>query len=239
MSPFAARARRVNAVSRRDLVPAGFEGLFDALESDGAAAEAVAEIGRRAAREGASLDDLLTGLALTYEAFGGVFEEPPFEVARALSSAWADTSLRYLHAVSCEDPLTGLASLAHVRTRILEIYREADRTGVVGSPDYALLVVELQWGDREVAPFDRLLRLIDISELLRSVYGGDETIGQLTGCRAVALVRRDAYIGDSVSGLLGLLQSWRERTQIPARLWIEGLPESADSAEVLLDELAR
>jgi hypothetical protein len=239
MSPFAARARRASAPSRRDLVPPGFEALYDALESGGAGTEAVAEIGRRAAREGASLDDMLTGLALTYQCFGGVLDEPPFEVVRALAAAWADTSLRYLHTVSCEDPLTGLASLAHVRTRMLEIYREGARCGVQGPPDYALLIVEVQWNTSESSPFDRLLRFIDIAEILRTVYSGDETVGQLSSSRAVALVRRDDQVGHFVSGLLGLLQGWQDRTGIATRLWIEGLPASADSAGVLLDELAR
>jgi hypothetical protein len=239
MSPFAARARRASTASRRELVPPGFEALHDALETGATATEAVAEIGRRAAREGASLDDMLAGLALTYQAFGGLLEEPPFEVVRSLSAAWADTSLRYLHAVSCEDPLTGLSSLAHVRTRILEIYRESSRSGVQGSPEYALLVVELQWNGYESSPFDRLLHFLDVAEILRTVYAGDETIGQLSSSRVVALVRRDDRIGHSVSGLLGLLQSWRDRTDIASRLWIEGLPASADSAGVLLDELAR
>ena len=48
--------------------------------------------------------------------------------------AWSDATLEYLHDLSCEDPLTGLASLAHVRTRLDEIYREAELTDVLGAP---------------------------------------------------------------------------------------------------------
>jgi hypothetical protein len=238
MPPFAARSRR-DPASRRDLVPHGFEALYDALESDGNVVEVVAEIARRSAREGAAIDEVLSDLALTYEAQGGIFVEPPFPVVRALAGSWADASLRYLHAVSCEDPLTGLASLAHVRSRILEVFREAARRGIQGPPPFAMLVVELTWGEACGSPFDRMLRMIDVAEILRMVYAGDETVGQLTGSRVVALIRRDSRIGDSVSGLLGLLQSWEERSGIHTRLWIEGLPASAASAEVLLDELAR
>lgn len=238
MPPFVARAKRDEPLIRRDVVPTRFEGLFDALEGGGDVIEVTAEIGRRAAREGEVLDDLLTGLALTYEACGGVLQEPPFEVVRALSAAWADASLRYLHAVSCEDPLTGLASLPHVRSRILDVYRAAERGGV-RSPAYALLVVELHWPAAAPGALDRMIRLIDIAELTRTVYAGDETIGQLSGSRVVALVPRDAALGASISGLLGLLQDWRERSGIPTRLWIESLPASADAAAALLDELAR
>jgi hypothetical protein len=238
MSPFAARPRRLSTLAPEDSVPSGFEALSDALEGAGVVTEAAAEIGRRGARDGEPIDDLLAGLASTYEIMGGLLCEPPFEVVRALTGAWADASLRYFHAVSCEDPLTGLASLAHVRTRILEIYREAARNGGA-APHFALLVVELKWSDAEASAFDRLLRLIDIAEIIRSVYDGDETVGQLSGNRAVAVVRRDARIGDSLSGLLGLLHDWQERTTIGTRLWIEGLPASTDAVEVLLDELAR
>ena len=56
---------------------------------------------------------------------------PAFEAAEALSVAWSDATLEYLHDLSCEDPLTGLASLAHVRTRLDEIYREAELTDVL------------------------------------------------------------------------------------------------------------
>jgi hypothetical protein len=239
MSFFAARPHLSSTLTSDDLVPTGFEALSDALDGAGVVTEVVAEIGRRAARDGEPIDELLAGLASTYQSVGGVLAEPPFEVVRALTGAWADASLRYLHAVSCEDPLTGLASLAHVRTRILEIYRESGRTGTPTPPHYALLVVELKWPGQESLPFDRLLRLIDIAEIIRTVYDGEETVGQLSGNRAVAIVRRDERIGDSIAGLLGLLQEWQDRTTIGTRLWIEGLPASSDAVEVLLDELAR
>jgi hypothetical protein len=239
MSPFSARTRRTAPQSRRDLVPAGFEPLFDALEDDAPVLGVVEEIGRSAAAEGAALDDVLSSLAVTYRASGDIVNEPPFEVVRALAGAWADSSLRFLHSVSCEDPLTGLASLAHVRTRMSEVYRESDRLAVLPTSTHALLVVQMHWPDAVTTTFDRLLRLIDVAEMLRSVYTGDEVVGQVTGSRAVALVRRDETIGQSVSSLLALLQEWEQRTGVVTRLWIEGLPASQLAGEALLDELAR
>lgn len=239
MSPFTARTRRTTPQSRRDLVPAGFEPLFDALEDGAPLLGVVEELGRSAAAEGTALDDALANLALTYQAVGEIVDEPPFEVVRALAGAWADSSMRFLHSISCEDPLTGLASLAHVRTRMSEVYRESGRQGVVPTSTHALLVVQLHWPDTVTTTFDRLLRLIDVAEILRSVYTGDEVIGQVTGSRAVALVRRDESIGNSVSSLLCLLQDWEQRTGVVTRLWIEGLPASQLAGEALLDELAR
>jgi hypothetical protein len=120
-----------------------------------------------------------------------------------------------------------------------EVYRECERRGLAVTPTHALLVVQIHWPAAVTAPFDRLMRLIDVAEILRSVYTGDEVVGQLTGSRAVALVRRDANIGNTVSGLLGRLQEWEQRTGVVTRLWIEGLPASLLAGEALLDELAR
>ncbi|MEJ7706930.1 MAG: hypothetical protein WKF82_06360 [Nocardioidaceae bacterium] len=224
----------------RILVPSGFEALLDALGGSGDLMAVMQEIGRRTALEGAALDDVLDDLARAYRCAGGMFHEPPFEVVKELATAWADASLRYLHAVSCEDPLTGLATLAHVRTRVGDIYREASRTGTVGATDFAFLVVELNFADGPSSPLDRVLRMVDLSELIRKVYTGEEAIGQLSASRAVVVIRRDERLGEAVGSLLGLLHDWHHKQGgLSARLWIEGLPGAAASAEVLLDELAR
>lgn len=234
-------ARLVKAVTpERVLAPAGFEAVADALEGNGDLLAATQDLGRRTALEGAALDDVLDDLAATYRCRGGWWDEPPFEVVKTLATSWADSSLRYLHGVSCEDPLTGLASLAHVRTRVSEIYREAARDGVAGPPDFAFLVVELNFTDSSATQLDRILRMVDVGELIRTVCTGGEAIGQISASRAVVVVRRDEHVGEAVGALLGLLHDWHYRQGgMPARLWIEGLPAAADSAEVLLDELAR
>ena len=236
---FLARARKP-VTSDSSWVPAGCEAVADALDGSGDLCAATQELGRRAALDGAALDDVLDDLAATFRCRRNLWEEPPFEVVKTLATAWADASLRYLHAVSCEDPLTGLASLSHLRTRISEIYRESSREGVIGSPDFAFLVVELNFRDSSPSQLDRVLRMVDLNDLIRKVYTGAEPIGQLSVSRAVVIIRRDARVGDAVGVLLGLLHDWHHHQGgLPARLWIEGLPASAGSAEVLLDELAR
>ena len=244
MAMFLARADRRPGRAERHLVPAGFEALADALEvrspsDDATDLDAVLrEIGRSAAAEGQPVDDLLEDLAVTYRNLGGA-ETPPFAVVRQLTTAWADASLSYLHAISCEDPMTGLASLAHVRSRLSDIYRSARNNGNVGAPPYALLIVEIDWSRAEPSHLDKVMRLIDVAELVRTAYPGDETIGRLSRTRIVAVVPRHDDMGHAVAGLLGLLHGWERRSRLAARLWLEGLPPLADSAGVLLDELAR
>jgi len=166
---------------------------------------------------------------------------PPFEATEALAVAWSEASLQYLHQLSCEDPLTGLASLAHVRTRLSEIYREADKTGLSPQSTYSLVVVELP----APAPsflsehqFTRVLRLVELADGIRTVFSGEETIGRLGLHRAVAVVRRNVSLGSSVA-LLGEFVRDLDSGGAPSRVWIEGLPASDDAAAQLLDELAR
>jgi GGDEF domain-containing protein len=166
---------------------------------------------------------------------------PAFEAAEALSVAWSDATLEYLHDLSCEDPLTGLASLAHVRTRLDEIYREADLTDVLVSGSHALVIVELCFREPTGVPghhFTRALRLVQVTEAIRAVYSGGQTVGRLGLDRAVAVVPRTVDLGTSVALLREFLADL-DLGEADVRVWIEGLPRSADSATRLLDDLAR
>ena len=49
--------------------------------------------------------------------------EPAFTDACAVALGWSEATLAYLHQLSCADPLTGLASMAHLRGRLTEVYR--------------------------------------------------------------------------------------------------------------------
>ena len=155
--------------------------------------------------------------------------------------AWSEATLEYLHDLSCEDPLTGLASLAHVRTRLAEIYRDAETTAVGVQQSHALVIVELCQRRRPAVPehrFTRALRLVQVTEAIRAVYSGGQTIGRLGQDRAVALVPRTADLGGSVALLREFLGDL-DLGGAEVRVWIEGLPASADSATRLLDDLAR
>src|SRR3546814_15366720 len=77
--------------------------------------------GSRLAQDGASLDDALEALNRTVLAVSG--SEPAFADVRAPSMAWSETTLAYLHQLSCAEPLTGLARLTHIRRRLSQLYR--------------------------------------------------------------------------------------------------------------------
>ena len=222
----------------RQQLPMRFEAVGEALVSDADVVAACAVVGRDVARDGAHLGEALSGLRTTYHL---VRRTPPeFEATEAMSVAWSEATLEYLHALSCEDPLTGLASLAHVRTRLDEIFREAELTDVPVSRSHALVVVELRLRGPQ-APghqFTRALRLVQVTEAMRAVYSGGQTLGRLGLNRAVALVPRTVDLGTSVASLREFIDDL-ELGGTDVRIWIEGLPAASDSATRLLDELAR
>jgi GGDEF domain-containing protein len=223
----------------RQVLPMRFEAVGEALASSTDVVAACSVVGRDVARDGAALGEALAGLRATYQLVLGA--TPEFDAAEALSTAWSDATLEYLHDLSCEDPLTGLASLAHVRSRLDEIYRESELTDVRVSGSHALVIVELCFRGPTDVPghqFTRALRLVQVTEAMRAVYSGGQTLGRLGLDRAVALVPRSVDMGVSVASLREFLADL-DLDQVDVRVWIEGLPTSADSATRLLDELAR
>ena len=223
---------------RRSL-PARFEAVGEALASNSDARPACAVVGRDVARDGAALGEALHGLRTTFRVVVG--GEPDFASVEALSVAWSEATLEFIHDLSCEDPLTGMASLAHLRTRLAELYREADQTGEPVPGTHAMVVVDLlpggTGGDGE-QQFARALQLVHAAEMIRAVFFGGETLARLSPSRAAVVVRRRATLGVAVGLLRELLGDLDPGGPHP-RVWIEGLPSASASAPRLLDELTR
>lgn len=222
-----------------EALPPGFEAVAEALASATDTGPACGVVGRSAARDGAALGEALSGLRTTFDLVRGT--EPDFASTEALSVAWGEATLEFLHQLSCEDPLTGLASLQHIRTRLDEIYREAEQTGVSANQLHALVVVELV--DRAAAPtlqgqFTRALQLVQVTETARILFPGGETIGRLGKHRAAVLAARSTELGGTVA-LLREMVAELDTGALEPRVWIEGLPGDPVLAGNLLDELAR
>lgn len=221
------------------LLPARFEAVGERLAAGSDASAACAMVGHEMARDGADLGEALDGLRATYaRVLGG---EPDFRAVRALGLAWSEETLGYLHQLSCENPLTGLASLAHLRARLAEVYRGEDQEGPNVSASHALVVIDLPLIGRPALweePFGSTMWLVRLAERARMVFPGGETISQASPGRLVVLAGR----GDRLAQRVGLLrdlvdelvpETWR------SWVWIEGLPPSDHGAGLLLDEIAR
>ena len=220
-------------------LPARFEAVGERLAAGRDASATCAMVGREMARDGADLGEALDGLRTTYaRVLGG---EPDFRAVRALGTAWSEETLGYLHQLSCEDPLTGLASLPHLRARLSEVYRGAEQGGMSTPHSYALVVVDLPllappraWEDA----FESALLFVRLAETARRTFSGGETFCQAGPRRVVVLARR----GDGLGERVRLLRHAVEDLALEAgraRVWIEGLPASDDGAALLLDEIAR
>jgi hypothetical protein len=219
-------------------LPAAFEAVGEALAGRRPAADACEVVGRLLGIQGVSLEETLADLRSTYTLV--LAREPAFTDACAVALGWSEATLAYMHQLSCADPLTGLASMAHLRGRLTELYR-GDTRGVAIRDRYALAVVEasvprLTGLADEVFGVD--LRMSRIGESTRSVFGGGETICRIGPRRIVVLASRDESLGRRMSLLRSLLDVG-ERGQGGVRIWTERLPLAADSVASLLDELSR
>lgn len=249
MKIFAMRGRRVTAADpgvsepqptvERSGLPHRFEAVGEALTSGSDVLGVCAVAGQELARDGASMEETLAGLRDTWRFLTGA--DPSYDVVTALLTAWSETTLGYLNQLSCEDPLTGLSSQAHLRSRLSELYRLGGAGTDNGIGGFALVVFEMPSGDDPSDEagdhFTRAMRLARAGELARTAFARDETVARLGLHRVGILTRRDGHLGRRVRVLRTLLD--RAEPDSPVRVWIEGLPSTDAIAGMLLDELAR
>lgn len=219
-------ARGELSSEQRAALPPRFEAVGESLASGSGGTSACEVVGAALAHDGVSLAEALDRLAETTTLVLGT--EPSFDDARALSVAWSEATLGYLHRMSCDDPLTGLASLAHLRSRISEVYR-----GSVPDDHALVVVVAPEHGHDDV--LSRSMRVAQLGDTARTVFSGAATIGHVAPGRVVVLAGRDERIGRRV----GLLREMLGGPEPHTRVWIEGLPETDEGAAALLDELTR
>lgn len=185
------------------------------------------EVGASAAQLGVPLHEVLDHVERAYAP-----EAPQVAAMRAASVSWAETALVHRADISCEDPLTSLATVPYVRSRLAEIYRGAERAGRRVTDTSALVVVELP-RPASGNGLELALLALEVAEVLRTVFTGDETVAQLSVCRFAALVSRERT-DDATLDLVGLLLDRALVDHGQSRLWVERLPASADGiAQVL------
>ena len=158
--------------------------------------------------------------------------EPRPEEVEALVEGWADTTLGHLHRLTCEDPLTGLATMAHLRTRVAE----QRRAGVDLARAHALVVVSPsgEEGDRSShGSLGAALLCAALGERVRVVFGGGETVAHTHTGRVVVLAGRDHRL----EGLVALLRRLLDEDDQPATVQVHPLPEGELELVLLLERL--
>ena len=191
---------------------------------------ACAGLGRSRAKAGIGIGETIDDLAAL---FAVLDSEPPLHLICSIAEGWAEEGLALLAQGGCEDPLSGLATLPYLRTRLAEVYREAEQRGTSPADTHRLLVVGLP---RRPDPWRRMALAILVGHDLRAAFPGGETLSLARRTRpgpAIALVpaRRDlplryARLRRSVQATFG--------TQIR----MTPLPRLLAEALRLVDELA-
>lgn len=194
-------------------------------------ADVAHEVGASAAHLGVPLHEVMDHVE---RAHGG--REPAFSTARAAALAWAEQALIHRADVSCEDPLTSLATVPHMRARLAEIYRGAERDGDQVTDSKVLVVVELPRSGTG-HELELSLRALDVAEALRAVFAGEETVAHVSSRRFAALVGRE-HADPLTLRLVAVLLERALGPDVQPRLWVEQLPTSADGVSRVLAGLS-
>jgi hypothetical protein len=148
-------------------------------------ARACGSLGQARAKAGVGIAAAITDLAALYTVLGR--GSPPLHLDSSIAGGWAEEGLTRESQGYCEDPLTGLATLPYLRTRLAELYREADLLGISPAHTHRLIVIS------PLPPADQWHRLagaIRLGHDLRAAFPGGETLAQAPGPGAgLALVR--------------------------------------------------
>jgi hypothetical protein len=192
-------------------------------------ARACGLLGRARAMAGIGITETIEDLAALFAVLNR--GNPPLHLMSSLAEGWAEEGLARHARGRCEDPLTGLATVPYLRTRLSEVYREADQAGTSPARTHRLVVVGLP---RRADPWQRLAGAILLGHDLRSAFPGGDTLSQAPEPGpGIALVRAR---GDMPARYAILRRTLRLRCG--AQIRMIPLPALLTEALRLVDELA-
>ncbi|MEV3978489.1 hypothetical protein [Nonomuraea sp. NPDC049758] len=177
-----------------------------AVTDGGDLPRACEELGAARAGAGVGISEGLGDLAALFAVTDR--GEPTFPLVRAYAAGWAEQSFAPMNDLQCEDPLTGLATVAYLRTRLGELYRGAVAGG-------HLLVVAEPYGQiAELA--ERLAAALNLATALRKAFTGDETLALLAPTRVGAVTREDDRLAGKIADLRAteILHGRRPRVRV-------------------------
>jgi hypothetical protein len=148
-------------------------------------AHACGSLGRARAKAGVGIAAAIADLAALYAVLDG--GSPPLHLVSSIAEGWAEEGLARESHGHCEDPLTGLTTVPYLRTRLAELYREADQLGISPAHTHRLIVISsLPRAD----PWHRMAGAIRLGHDLRAAFPGGDTLSQVPGPGAgIALVQ--------------------------------------------------
>ncbi|GAA3236841.1 hypothetical protein [Actinocorallia longicatena] len=202
------------------------EALAEAVASGRPAMRDACRLGISRGRAGIGIGETLDDLAALATAVG--WPDPPLRLVRAIAEGWAEAGITHLAGPACEDPLTGLATLPYLRSRLAEIYREAIASATPADSTHTLVMIEV---NDDSPSWRRLARAVVVGHDLRAVFPGGETLTLISSGHAAALVPLRPSLGLQTARL-------RRALRETALVWVERLPPTHRDALALLEAIA-
>ncbi|PSL54529.1 hypothetical protein B0I31_10643 [Saccharothrix carnea] len=218
------------------------------LDGDDASTQ-LYRLGGARAEAGAGLAETLLDLA----ALHAVLEEPPGSTGivsasvdgipapmlRSTALGWGDVMTKRAANCAADNPLTGLATPAYLRTRLREVYAEARAAGRL---DHVLVLVALDL--TRTSGWSRVVAMTLLADALKEVFDSGETVASIGSSVACVLLRRDRHLARAVTNLRVLTA---DRLAVdphvaptgPVEVWLEELPPTCEDAVALLSRLGR
>jgi hypothetical protein len=210
------------------------DAVVEALAGGGDALAAVTRLGQARADAAVGIREALDDLCALYQQLpaGG----PPLTVVRALVEAWTEVAVSAIRSSTCEDPLSGLATAAYLRTRVAEVYREAEHAGTPAGSQRVLLVLQID-DLVMLAGWESLLLRLALGDCLRSVFSGGETLASVGPSTVIGLIGRDHWLPGQLKSLRARLADLGDVPEL--RIWTEALPRTLPAAYDLIESTGR
>jgi hypothetical protein len=190
-------------------------------------------LGEQRAQIGTQLDEARADLDIAFH-LSRLRGRRRLEVLDALTIGWAEFGVERLAALPVLDSRSEMATVAYLRLRLRELYREAALTARDVATSHLLVVVETEHTDQRLVAEARLTTL---HSALEYAFLGGESIVAVTPRRVVALAANDEpRLAESLARLRGELRTALAEGRLPAfRCWRQPLP--SDVADLSLSLL--
>jgi hypothetical protein len=179
-------------------------------------------LGRQRAAAGVFLDEARADV-LVAARIAGLGSASTAQLIDGLTIGWVDRTLDSYFTSACIDPITELASLPYLMTRLSEIYAGARARDADVADEHAFVVVQ-------VVPSEGVLEsemhMVVVQNALRCAFNSGETLARVGPFCAVAVVSRsEPDLSSSLGALRTELETARAEQRLPpTRMWLERLP---------------
>ncbi len=213
------------------------DAVTDALTDGRPDARAACEtLGRQRAEAGVFLDEARADIRMAARV-AGLNATATAELVDGLTIGWVEHAMDGFFAAPCMDPLTELASVPYLLTRLDEVRAEARMHGEQVELTHAFAVVKT--GPTKDA-VERETHMITVQVALRAAFPGGVTLARIgPNCAAALVPSSDPLVlSSSLSVLQSELDAATGEGRLPrTRIWIERLPHDRSAMPALLREL--